>query len=377
MTILLDKTIENIEEIKIDADGAIRARLDALAIPRKSLGRLEELAIVYASIRGTMTDPIKHKIIFTMAGDHGIVEEGVSLFPQEVTKQMVLNFLDGGAAINVLARHVGAKVIVVDCGVASDFDNPLGLNLNRGKNEIASPLARNDNVCTRFRIKKIGYGTKNMLKGPAMSRDEAIRAIEAGIEVFEDELPNGIDIIGTGDMGIGNTTPSSAILAVLTGADIKEVTGRGTGLDNNALEKKINVIKQVLEVNKPDPSDPIDVLAKVGGFEIGGIAGLCLAAARHRIPVLIDGFISTAGALIACRLSPKVRNYLIASHKSVEKGHGFMLECLGKRPLLDLDLRLGEGTGAALGMSLVEAGVNILTQMATFGDAKVSKPQPI
>ena len=353
MTTLLDKTIENIEEIKIDADGAIRARLDELAIPRGSLGRLEELAIVYASIRGTMTDPIKHKVIFTMAGDHGIVEEGVSLFPQEVTRQIVLNFLDGGAAINVLARHVVASVIVVDCGVASDFDESPGL-----------------------RIKKIGYGTKNMLKGPAMSRSEAVRAIEGGIEVFEEELPYGIDIVGTGDMGIGNTTPSSAILAVLTGADIKEVTGRGTGLDDNALKKKINVIKRVLDVNKPDSLDPIDVLAKVGGFEIGGIAGLCLAAARHRIPVLIDGFISTVGALIACRLSPKVCNYLIASHKSVEKGHGFMLEYLGKKPLLDLDLRLGEGTGAALGISLVEAGVNILTQMATFSDAKVSKPQP-
>ncbi len=357
MTTLLDKTIKNIEEVKVDPDGAIRVKLDELAIPRGSLGRLEELAIVYASIRGTArTNKFvhatqMHKVIFTMAGDHGIVEEGVSLFPQEVTKQMVLNFLDGGAAINVLARHVGARVIVVDCGVASDFDNHPGL-----------------------RIKKVGYGTKNMLKGPAMSRDEAIRAIEGGIEVFEEELPDGIDIVGTGDMGIGNTTPSSAILAALTGADINEVTGRGTGLDDNALKKKINVIKKVLEVNKPDPSDPIDVLAKVGGFEIGAVAGLCLAAARRRVPVLIDGFISTAGALIACRLSPKVRNYLIASHKSVEKGHGFMLECLGKRPLLDLDLRLGEGTGAALGMSLVEAGVNILTQMATFSDAKVSKP---
>jgi nicotinate-nucleotide--dimethylbenzimidazole phosphoribosyltransferase len=377
MTTLLDKTIENIEEISVDADGAIRVRMDEFAIPRGSLGRLEELAIIYASIRGfkmqgqhtpflplntplnplliegkrAMPPEIKHKVIFTMAGDHGIVEEGVSLFPQEVTRQMVLNFLDGGAAINVLARHVGVRVIVVDCGVASDFDNHPGL-----------------------RIKKVGYGTRNMLKGPAMSRDEAIRAIEVGIEVFEDELPDGIDIAGTGDMGIGNTTPSSAILAALTGADVKEVTGSGTGLNDDALEKKINIIKQVLNVNKPDRSDPIDVLAKVGGFEIGGIAGLCLAAARHRIPVLIDGFISTAGALIACRIEPKVNNYLIAAHKSVEKGHGFMLEGLGKKPLLDLGLRLGEGTGAALGMSLVEAGVKILTQMASFSDAEVSKP---
>ncbi|MGR3309831.1 MAG: nicotinate-nucleotide--dimethylbenzimidazole phosphoribosyltransferase [Candidatus Brocadiales bacterium] len=351
MTTLLDKTVKNVEKIDIDADGAIRARLDELAIPRGSLGRLEELAIVYASIKGSMTDPIKHKVIFTMAGDHGIVEEGVSLFPQEVTRQMVLNFLDGGAAINVLARHVGARVVVVDCGVASDFDDHPGL-----------------------RIKKIGYGTKNMLKGPAMSRDEAIRAIEAGIEVFEEELSDGIDIAGAGDMGIGNTTPSSAILAALTDADIKDVTGKGTGLDDMALERKINIINQVLDVNKPACSDPIDVLAKVGGFEIGGIAGLCLAAARHRIPVLLDGFISTTGALIACRIEPKVNSYLIASHKSVEKGHEFMLECLGKKPLLDLDLRLGEGTGAALGMNLVEAGVNILTRMATFGDARVSKP---
>ncbi|MBI2560543.1 MAG: nicotinate-nucleotide--dimethylbenzimidazole phosphoribosyltransferase [Planctomycetes bacterium] len=382
MATLLEKTIRNIEKIDIDTDGAIRAKLDELAIPRKSLGRLEELAIIYASIRGTArTNKFvhatqMHKVIFTMAGDHGIVEEGVSLFPRDVTRQMVLNFLDGGAAINVLARHVGARVIVVDCGVASDFDNPLGRNLSRSKNEIASPLARNDNTGARFCIKKIGYGTKNMLKGPAMSRDEAMRAIEGGIEVFEEELPDGIDIVGTGDMGIGNTTPSSAILAVLTGTDIEEVTGRGTGLDDIALKKKIATIKQVLKVNKPDVSDPVDVLAKVGGFEIGAIAGLCLAAARHRIPVLLDGFISTVGALIACRLSPKVNNYLIASHKSVEKGHGFVLEYLGKKPLLDLNLRLGEGTGAALGISLVEAGVNILTRMATFSDAKVSKPQP-
>ncbi|HHT9124899.1 MAG TPA: nicotinate-nucleotide--dimethylbenzimidazole phosphoribosyltransferase [Candidatus Brocadiia bacterium] len=380
MATLLDKTIENIEEIKIDADGAIRARLDELAIPRKSLGRLEELAIVYASIRGTArTNKFvhatqMHKVIFTMAGDHGIVEEGVSLFPQEVTRQMVLNFIDGGAAINVLARHVGARVIVVDCGVASDFGNitppqsPPSQGGDKG--------GYNNSTSPRFCIKKIGYGTKNMLKGPAMSRGEAMRAIEGGIEVFEEELPDGIDIAGTGDMGIGNTTPSSAILAVLTGTDIEEVTGRGTGLDDIALKKKIATIKQVLKVNKPDVSDPVDVLAKVGGFEIGAIAGLCLAAARHRIPVLLDGFISTVGALIACRLSPKVNNYLIASHKSVEKGHGFVLEYLGKKPLLDLNLRLGEGTGAALGMSLVEAGVKILTQMATFSNAKVSKPQP-
>jgi len=264
---------------------------------------------------------------------------------------MVKNFLDGGATISVLAQHVGARVVVVDCGVNADFEPVDGL-----------------------KIKKVGYGTGNIARGPAMSREQAIKSLEAGIESFNEELINGIDIIATGDMGIANTTPSSAIIACLTGADVSKVTGRGTGLNDSGVEKKIEVIKAAFDVNKPDPSDPIDVLLKVGGFEIGGIAGLCLAAASHRTPVLIDGFISTAAALIACAIEPKVNDYLISSHTSTENGHKIALDNLQKRAVLDLDLRLGEGTGAVLAMNLIEAGVKTLTQMATFSEAEVSTP---
>ncbi|MDP6925279.1 MAG: nicotinate-nucleotide--dimethylbenzimidazole phosphoribosyltransferase [Candidatus Scalindua sp.] len=348
---LLNNTIENIEKISIDSDGNIKTRFNKLAIPAGSLGRLEEFATIYASIKGSPDATLKHKVVFTMAGDHGVSSEGVSTFPQEVTSQMVKNFLDGGATISVLAQHVGARVVVVDCGVNADFEPVDGL-----------------------KIKKVGYGTENIARGPAMSREQAIKSLEAGIESFNEELINGIDIIATGDMGIANTTPSSAIIACLTGADVSKVTGRGTGLNDSGVEKKIEVIKTAFEVNKPDPSDPIDVLSKVGGFEIGGIAGLCLAAASHRTPVLIDGFISTAAALIACAIEPKVNDYLISSHTSIENGHKIALDKLQKRAILDLDLRLGEGTGAVLAMNLIEAGVKTLTQMATFLEAKVSTP---
>jgi len=348
---LLSNTIENIEQISIDSDGKLKDRFNNLAIPSGSLGRLEEFATIYASIKGSPDATIKHKVVFTMAGDHGVASEGVSVFPQEVTRQMVKNFLDGGATISVLARHVGARVVVVDCGVKADFEPVDGL-----------------------KIKKVGYGTDNIAHGPAMSREQAIESLEAGIESFNEELLNGIDIISTGDMGIANTTPSSAIIACLTGTDLGKVTGRGTGLDDKGVDNKINVISTALDVNKPDPSDPIDVLSKVGGFEIGGIAGLCLAAASHRTPVLIDGFISTAAALIACAIEPKVNEYLISSHTSTENGHKIALEKLQKKAILNLELRLGEGTGAVLAMSLIEAGVKILTQMATFSEAEVSTP---
>lgn len=286
-----------------------------------------------------------------MAGDHGVAEEGVSAFPQQVTRQMVQNFIEGGAAINVLARHIGAKVIVVDCGIASHLESQ-----------------------SYLKIKKVGLGTRNMAVGPAMSREEAIRSIESGIELIEEELEDGIDIVGTGDMGIANTTPSSALLSILGSMDVMSVTGRGTGLDDESLRRKREIITRAITVNQPNSNDPIDVLAKVGGYEIGGIAGLCLGAARYRIPVMLDGFISTAGALIAHAIEPKVNNYLIASHVSAEKGHGMMLKFLNKRPILDLNMRLGEGTGAALGISLIEAGVKLLNEMATFYEAGVSEP---
>lgn len=347
---LLAKTIRNIKDATIDPQGDIRARMDEWAIPRGSLGRLEELALLYASTRTTPKREIRDKVVFTMAGDHGVVAEGVSAFPQEVTSQMVKNFLSGGAAVNVLARHVGARVMVVDCGVAGELPSGSGV-----------------------KAKKIARGTGNIAKGPAMSREEAVASIELGIETLEEELPQGVDLAAVGDMGIGNTTPSSAVLAALSGADTKEVTGLGTGINGSSLANKLRAVETALSINQPNPDDPIDVLAKVGGYEIGAIAGVCLGAARHRRLVIIDGFISSAGALLAAHIEPKVKGYLIASHLSMEKGHRLMLEKLGKRPLLDLEMRLGEGTGAVLAMGLVEAAVKLLSQMATFKEAGVSE----
>jgi nicotinate-nucleotide--dimethylbenzimidazole phosphoribosyltransferase len=285
-----------------------------------------------------------------MAADHGVVAEGVSAYPQAVTPQMVLNFLHGGAGINVLGRHVGAKVIVVDMGVASDIEPHAAL------------VSR-----------KIACGTQNMARGPAMSREQAIKSIEVGLEIIKKEVKKGLDIVGTGDMGISNTTPSSAVTAAITGEKVAKVTGRGTGIDDKQLAHKIEVIERALEVNKPNADDAIDVLAKVGGFEIGGLTGIILGAAAHRIPVVIDGFVSGAAALIAVGLSPKVKDYLIASHCSVEIGHKITLKYLGLKPILDLELRLGEGTGAALGIFLVEAAAKVLAEMATFGEAGVSE----
>ncbi len=357
----LKNTIAKIEKVDEAVREKTQRRLDNLTKPQGSLGRLEELAKQVAAAAGNENPKIKNKVIFTMAGDHGVVEEGVSAFPKEVTPQMVYNFLRGGAGINVLARHVGARVIVVDMGVASKF------KVQSSKFKVQSAKLKN------FVNKKIAFGTKNMTKGPAMTRGEAIRSIEAGIEVFEDELTRGIDIAGTGDMGIGNTTPSSAIAAAITGAGVEDVVGRGTGLDDKALANKIEVIKKALAVNRPDPKDPLDVLSKVGGFEIGGLAGVILASAANRIPVVIDGFISGAAALVAYRLEPKVKDYMIAAHCSVEKGHRIILNFMGVKPLLDFDLRLGEGTGAALGMGIAEASIKILTEMATFESAGVSE----
>jgi len=345
----LQSTINRIRPLDEEAMRQAQARQDSLTKPQGSLGLLEELSVKVAGIQGMAQPEIRDKVIVTMAGDHGVVAEGVSLFPQEVTAQMVYNFLRGGAGINVLARHVGARVVVVDLGVAADLEPHPDL-----------------------RVKKVAYGTKSMAQGPAMSREEAIRAIEVGIEIVESELGRGMDIVGTGDMGIGNTTPSSAMVAALTGAPVADVTGRGTGIGDQQLAHKIATIERALAVNRPDPADPLDVLAKVGGLEMGGIAGVVLGAAAHRRPVVIDGFISGAGALIAAGLAPQVKDYLIAAHLSVERGHRLVLERLGLTPLLNLNLRLGEGTGAALGISLVEAAVKILNEMATFADAGVS-----
>lgn len=346
----LERTMRQIKPLDVDAMQQARARQDTLTKPRGSLGRLEELSIQVAGITGQARPRIENKVIVTMAGDHGVVAEGVSAYPSEVTIQMVYNFLRGGAGINVLARHVGARVVIVDMGVAGELEPHPDL-VNR----------------------KVAFGTRNMAQGPAMSRAQAIQAVVAGIEVVEQELVKGMDIVGVGDMGIGNTTPASAITAAITGAPVAEVTGRGTGIDDEQLRHKVVVIEQALALNQPDPEDPLDVLAKVGGFEIGGIAGVAIGAAAHRIPVVLDGFIAGAGALIAAELAPQVKDYMIAAHQSVENGHRWILDRLGLTPLFDLGLRLGEGTGAALGISIVEAAVKILNEMATFGEADVSE----
>lgn len=346
----LQDTVRRIEPLDQVAMEAARQRQDTLTKPLGSLGRLEELSIKIAGIKGTPLPKIEHKAIITMAGDHGVAAEGVSAYPAEVTPQMVYNFLRGGAAINVLARHVGARVVIVDMGVAIDLEPHPDLI-----------------------VKKIGYGTGNIAKGPAMSREDALRCVEAGIEIVETEVSKGLDIVATGDMGIGNTTPSSAIVAAITGEAVSSLTGRGTGLNDAQLRAKIETIERALLVNAPDPSNGLDVLSKVGGFEIGGLAGVILGAAANRVPVVIDGFISGAAALIATLICPQVTDYMIAAHNSVEIGHRSMLRRMGLVPLFDLNLRLGEGTGAALAISLAEAATKILAEMATFAEAGVSE----
>lgn len=347
---LLHDTVSKIHELDKELLAQAQALLDNKTKPLGSLGRLEEFARRFAAITGSMNPDTAKKVIFTFAGDHGVVDEGVSAFPREVTPQMVLNFLRGGAGVNVLARHVGADVQVVDVGVDYVFAATPGLI-----------------------IKKVARGTKNFTREPAMTRDEALAAIEVGIELAAQAKAAGVAMVGTGEMGIGNTTPSSAIIAAFSGKRAADVTHRGTGIGDAALENKIRVIEQGLALHRPDPADPLDVLTKVGGLEIAAIAGLVLGAAANRLPVVVDGFISTAGALIAVEMQPKVRDYLFAAHESVEIGHRFMLERIGVEPILDLKMRLGEGTGAALAMGLIEAGVKILKEMATFAEAGVAE----
>ncbi|MDD5224219.1 MAG: nicotinate-nucleotide--dimethylbenzimidazole phosphoribosyltransferase [bacterium] len=327
-----------------------QTRLDDLTKPKGSLGRLEEIAARVVAITEELRPRAARKRIYVFAGDHGVEKEGVSCYPREVTAQMVFNFLQGGAGINVLARQAGAEVSVVDMGVDHDFRGISGL-LDR----------------------KIARGTGNLARGPAMSRKQAVQSLAVGIELARAARREGVNLLGCGEMGIANTTPSSAITAVMTSESLEKITGKGTGIDPERWRKKVQIIRQAIRKNHPDRKDPVDVLAKVGGFEIGGIAGLILGAASLRIPVVIDGFISGAGALIAAGLSPRVGEYLFASHLSVEPGHRAILKALRQKPLMELDLRLGEGTGAALGMGLVEAAVRVLNEMAAFSEAKVSR----
>ncbi len=361
---MIKETVQKIKLVENEFAEKAQKRLDSLTKPQGSLGRLEEFARRIVAITENIMPLLDRKVIFIFTGDHGVADEGVSAYPKEVTRQMVFNFLHGGAGINVLARHAGAEVVVVDIGVDYDFDPSL------------SPLTKGGikgGYGGLFISKKVVMGTKNMRKGPALTRDEALRCIEVGIELADEYTKKGSKIFATGDMGIANTTPSSAIAAVLTGRPVSEVTGRGTGIGDNALKNKVKVIEDSIALNKPDSKDPIDVLSKIGGAEIGGITGLIIGAATNRIPVVIDGFISTAGALIAYCIEPKTKDYMFAAHNSVEIGHKAMLEKIGLRPILDLDLRLGEGTGAALAMLMIEAGLKIYKEMATFGEAGVSK----
>lgn len=347
----LDEVIKQIKPLDKEAMQAAKERQDMLTKPAGSLGRLEELSIQLAGIQRRTMPGIKDKAVIVMAGDHGVTAEGVSAYPQEVTPQMVLNFLGGGAAINVLARHAGARVVVVDMGVANDIPSA-DANLIR---------------------RRVGPGTMNLAQGPAMKREQAEESIQSGIEVALAEISKGADILGTGDMGIGNTTPSAAIACALMNVAAEKIAGRGTGVDDDGLKRKISVIEKALAVNKPNPKDGLDVLSKVGGFEIGGLAGVMIGAASKHVPVMVDGFISTAAAMIAVTLAPECRQYLISAHRSKENGHALMLEWLGIKPLLDFDLRLGEGTGAALGISMAEAACKVLSEMATFGEAGVSQ----
>ena len=346
---LLDELVSSVAPVDRSLENTVLSRLDNLTKPKGSLGRLEEFALRYCLITGTSYPGDLEKAVLVFAGDHGITEEGVSAFPKDVTYQMVKNFLNGGAGINVLARHVGADVKVIDIGVDHDLTGVDGLL-----------------------HKKVARGTKNMARGPAMTREEAVRAILSGAEVAEEVINQGKNVLATGEMGIGNTTPASAITAAICDISPREVTGRGTGIDQAAFEKKVHLIERALEVNRPRRDDPLDCLSKVGGLEIAGICGMILKACQKKVPVVVDGFISGAGAVVARALSPLVSDYIFCGHSSVEKGHKVQMEYLGHKPILDLNMRLGEGTGAVLAMGLIEAGVKIYKEMATFDQAAVS-----
>jgi nicotinate-nucleotide--dimethylbenzimidazole phosphoribosyltransferase len=346
--------LEGIDVPQIDEGSREKAteRVEQLIMPRRALGRLLELGEQVAGITGFDSMDLERKMVVVMAADHGVTEEGVSAYPSEVTGQMVRGFAAGVAGINVLCRHSGIDVRVIDMGCRADLSDLVAKGL--------------------LMDAKVGPGTRNMRKGPAMSRQEAVTCIERGASFARQMVKSGIQMLGTGDMGIGNTTPSTAIAAVATGIPVARITGRGTGIDDAGLARKIKVIEDSISLNRPSKSDPVGILAGVGGFEIGGIAGLVLGAAQSCIPVVIDGVISTAGAVIAWLLEPRVADYLFAAHRSVEEAHTAMLSMMRLDPILDLQMRLGEGTGCALAMPIIEAGAKVIRQMATFEEAGVS-----
>jgi nicotinate-nucleotide--dimethylbenzimidazole phosphoribosyltransferase len=345
----IEKALQSIPPLSASLRDEAQKRLDNLTKPRGSLGRLEEFARRYVSMRGDLKARITKKRVIVFAADHGVVAEGVSAYPKDVTYQMVLNFLNGGAGINVISRHVHAEVAVVDIGVDHEFEAIPGLVM-----------------------RKVARGTDNMAQGPAMTRDTALEAMEVGCRMAFEAIDDGVDILATGEMGIGNTTASSAITAVFTRRPVREVTGLGTGIDEKTFAEKVAVIEKAIAVNKPDRNDAMDVLCKIGGLEIAGIAGMVIGAASRRIPVVLDGFISSVGGLVAYELNNEIGNYLFAAHRSVEIGHLAVLERMGLIPFVDLNLRLGEGTGAAIGMDLIDLGLKVMDEMATFEDAGVS-----
>jgi len=346
---LLQRTCASVTPACRQASLQAQARLANKTKPRGSLGRLEELACRLASIYGTPDPELSDRAVVVMAGDHGVAAENVSAYPQEVTGQMLLNFARGGAAINVLARMQQVRLVVVDMGTTE-------------------PIAG----LAQVRSGRLGPGTANLTRGPAMSREVAVQGLEYGIALADELQESGVSVLAVGEMGIANTTAASAITACLLGLPPGQVTGRGTGVDDDRRRRKVAAIEQALAVNRPNAADPLDVLARLGGFEIAGLAGVILGAAARRLPVVLDGFITGSAALVAAGLCPLVQDYLIAGHRSTEPGHAFLLRHLDLQPLLDLDLRLGEGTGAVLALNLVEASLRILREMATFEDAGVT-----
>ncbi len=353
-----DVSLESIKE-KIQPVDQIwvekaKQRTLQLVMPTRALGRLHDMAERLCGIRQTLEPAVEEKAVLIMAADHGVVNQGVSAYPQEVTGAMIQTFLAGGAGINAIAGHVGAQVWVADMGAMVEIDSA-GL-----------PNAE------RLLTSKIKSGTEDITQGPAMSRQEAERAVLEGFRHASTLFESGIQVLGTGDMGIGNTTASAAIGVAMTGVEVDQMVGRGTGVDNQGLERKKNAVRQALNINRPDAEDALDVLSKVGGLEIGGIAGTILAAAYHRRPVVVDGFISTAGALIAAGLCPTVVQYMFAGHCSAEAGHAAMLKYLKLEPILQLGMRLGEGTGGALAMGIIEAAVKMFCQVMTFAEAGVA-----
>jgi nicotinate-nucleotide--dimethylbenzimidazole phosphoribosyltransferase len=355
--VTIEAAIEPLDEA---AMAVVRGHLDRLTKPPGSLGRLERLVEQLAGISGSPTPRVDRPAVVVFAGDHGVTARGVSAYPSDVTAQMVANFIGGGAAINVLADAAGAELVVVDVGVAGDGPP-------------SDPTAPGTARLVRARI---AAGTRDMTVEPAMRRDEALAAIDVGRWIVEELIAGGIDTIAVGEMGIGNTTAASALVAALSDLPPAEVTGRGTGLDADAVRRKVSVIEAALDRHDPRRDDPIGALASVGGYEIAALVGAILAAAEARTPVVLDGFITGSAALVAATIAPGLGPRLIASHRSPEPGHAVVIEHLGLDPLLDLDLRLGEGTGAALALPMIRSATLLLAGMATFDSAGVSGPLP-